>query len=647
MGRKVFTACTRDCPDACRIIAEVSDGRVTDLKGDPDHPITRGFICSRVRNYQNRLYSDERILMPMLKARGSWKKISWDHAISIAAEKIADAIEKFGNLSILNYRHSGSMGFLKILNDRFFNLLGGASFTSGTLCGGSGGAGQIESFGYRITHAPEDMLNARLVIIWGRNPVNTNIHLVPFLIDVKKKGAKVILIDCIQTQTASFSDFYIQPRQGSDGYLALGVAKYCLKHGEIAKDFIEEYSEGFQNYLDLLESHSMDDISTRTGVSIADIETLGALYCMNHPAAIILGYGLQRVWNGSEIFRAIDSLAVMKGNIGIPGGGVTHGMDEWIHFDKEIAGESSSSRKRFLPLPSIGEAILRTHDPPLKVAWVTGGNVVAQSPDSMSVRRAFESMDFVILSDSFLNDTADVADLFLPTTTFLEEDDLVGSYWHHHILAVNRVIPPVGESRTDLEIFQSVAEKLGFGINMSGTPDDWRAKAILHLEKDGITLDRLRRESVRSPVIPDVPYANGDFRTASGKFMFAGNLKLDAIQRMEYPYKLISSGGKMAHNSQILELDQIGLPDVFASSETLKRENLKDGDMVFLESKVGKIKVRLREKFGIGNDVILFYRGGWLKKGWGVNAITENIVSMKGENASFYDTCVRVRRDQS
>ena len=240
----VTTACTRDCPGACSILAYVDNGKVVKLRGNPDHEITGGFLCDKAARYlEERLYNPERIVYPMRKQNGDWIRISWKEAIDLAASYIKSVIKKYGSLSILYYQGYGSRTALRLLNRRFFNTLGGVSTLYGTLCSGTGVSGQELDFGVRISHDPLDHLNSKVIIIWGRNPAVTDIHLWRILKKAKKKGAILVTIDPIETKTAEQSDIFIQPAPGSDIYLAMALSKIILRKGLVDWNFIKKNTQ--------------------------------------------------------------------------------------------------------------------------------------------------------------------------------------------------------------------------------------------------------------------------------------------------------------------------------------------------------------------------------------------------------------------
>jgi len=641
--RTVLTTCTRDCPDGCSMLATVREGRLVALKGNPDHPVTRGFLCRRSRDYIRRVYSPNRILHPMKRASGGWVRVSWDEALDMAAERIALYRDRYGTLSIMHYQDNGSMAALKMLNSRFFNLLGGATTASGTLCGGAGIAGQTMDFGYRTAHEPTDIPNSRLVILWGRNPMVTNVHLVPFLKMAKANGATLVLIDPVRTRTAELCDLHYQPIPGSDGYLAAAMGKLLLESGLVDWDFIERHTEGFSDYRAALDRLPLPWLADQCGIPLDDIRRLADMYGSTRPASIWAGWGLQRREFGAEIYRLLDALAALTGNIGVPGGGVNHGMEEREYWDWGLKAPEAAKVQRWIPKATLGEGLLAANDPPVKMIVVTGANPANQAPDSLKVREAFARTEFVVVVDSFLTDTADMAHLFLPTTSPFEEEDLVGSYGHQWLGPVNRVIEPLGEARTDLEIFQGLAERLGMA-GMEGSATQWLRRLAAPLEPLGITLEMLQRGPVRHPTAPTVPFQDRRFPTPSGRFCFTSDVPPNPVSSRDGRFVLISSHPETSVHSQILPEDQGKPLQVRVNPEDAAALGLRNGDPLVLSALDGRVEGLALLDATMRRGTLQCDQGGWLKFGVGVNRVVPGILSRHGLCAGFYEAMVRVER---
>lgn len=640
--KKVITACTRDCPGGCSLIAESEEDKITKLRGNPDHEITQGFICPNTSRYLDDIfYSPNRILHPLIKVDGGWERIEWNRALDILASKIKK-LRKGRSSSILYYQGFGSRTALKLLNKRFFNLLGGVTTTSGTVCGGIGQAGQEMDFGVRISHDPLDYQNSRLIIIWGRNPVVTDVHLWRILKKAQGSGTILVVIDPVKTKTAKKSDIYLQPKAGSDVYLAMAISKVLMSNDMVDWEFIKARTNNFENYQRIIDGYSLKELSEKCNVDSEKINELASLYHEYSPASIVTGWGLHRYIDGHFTFRFIDAMAAITGNIGISGGGVSQGFDEYGFFNDEIQIKEKGTNQRQFSMPQIGNDILNSK-PPIELAIISSGNPVNLNPNSNKVKKAFESVDFVVMIDHFLNDTAEVADLFLPATTFLEEQDLVGSYGHTWISPVNKAAHTRGECKSELEIFQILADKLGFGKEMEGTPNEWLLKIASPLYESGVELAKLQSGPFK--MTTSTPYEYGNFKTETGLFEFIGEFTEIQSDNYNYPIRLLSTMPENWIGSVLPDFEKKdGLITVNLNPRTMQTYELKDKDTIILESDAGQLQVSVIGSEDIPEETIQTFRGGWMKHGKNINVLTTDIISMEGEGAPYHDTWVRIKR---
>jgi len=646
--KTVITTCTRDCPGACSIVASAENGKVTKLQGNPQHDITAGFLCKNTSHYlENYFYNDKRILHPLLKVDGNWERISWDEALNIAAFKISQVINQYGSSSILYYQGFGARTALQVMNRRFFNLLGGVTTTYGTVCGGIGHTAMEADFGAKLSHDPLDHLHSNHIIVWGRNPAVTDIHLWRILRKVQRKGTPITVIDPVKTKTARLADIYIQPKAGYDYYLAMALAKIILKldnpqNNYVDHDFIENSTLYFDSYQQILDKYSLDILSHKCGVEVDVIRKLAVSYAEGDPSSIIMGWGLHRYQQGHLIFRMVDALAAITGNIGVSGGGVSQGFEEYAYFDFSVELEELGENQRKIPMPTIGDALLSTHQPPIKLIFLSSGNPVTLNPNSLKVKKGFESADFVIMIDHFLNDTSDVAHLFLPGTTYLEEEDLMGSYGHNWVSPVNQVVPPQGEAKSEFEIFQLLAERLDFKEEMSGDPKMWLEKMAKPILKQGITFEELQKAPQRMVNPNDIPFSTGKFQTLSGKFEFIHVFEPGNNSVQGYPLRLLSTMPDDFVGSVPPGYSTAGAPEVQVHPDILTDIDLADGDPAIIESSAGNLTVRIKRNFDIQKDCVLVYKGGWLKHDQCVNVLTQDIISEVGDGTPYYDTWVKI-----
>ena len=645
MKNVIYTSCTLDCPDGCGILAHVEGGKVIKLEGHPTHSFTRGYLCGKTYRFPQKMYSNERQLYPMKRTGGRrdapWERISWDEALTMVVEKITLFINESGPLSMMHYQRTGSWGATKQLNRRFWNLLGGATSTSGSLCSGAARAGQAMDFGIRLGHDPSDMANSNLVLLWGRNVMATNLHMVAHIKELRARGGKVILIDPVRSESSVISDLHIQPLAARDGELAMAMMKVILAEKMEDAAFIADHCHGFEGWKAELDRRSLKDLCDACGLTVEVVCALAIEYVKTRPASILLGWGLNKYKHSAEVFRCVDALAAIAGYVGVPGGGVTHGFAPQRHFDKSVEGAAFAKQKRLIPEPILGRALLETTEPPVRMMFINGGNPINQSPNSNLVARAFEGLEFTVLVDTVLNDTANYADLFLPTTTFLEEEDMLVSWGHNVIGGVNQVVEPLGESRSDLRIYQDLAERLDIGEEMAGTPREWLERIFTPLSQAGVDVAQVMEGPVPCPTAPMVPFTDLVFPTPSGRFEFIQEMNHVHREVEGYPLTLLTNFSKTWLLSQILESEH-PQPFVRIGPDTASEHAIVDKQMILVRSPVGHLTVQAQVDERIGRGIVVMPVGTWISKGGGANVLTEDIVTNFGEMAAYGETRVAI-----
>src|SRR5262245_43194069 len=444
------TTCNRDCPDACGIVATVEDGRVTRLQGDPDHPVTRGFLCYRTSHLLESDYYKVRLTTPLYRRNGALEPIGWDEALDIAARTLTAIRDESGPAAIFHYRSGGSLGILKSLTDVFFERFGPVTVKRGDICSGAGEAAQMLDFGDCESHDLFDLLSSKHILLWGKNVFTSSPHTIPVLREMAARGAALALVDPVHHKTASLCDLFVQPRPGGDFALAMAVARVLFEEGWTDPD-AARYCDHLDEFRALAESRSTSAWCADADVPLSTARELARRLGPGKPCAILVGWGMGRRVNGAGIVRALDALGAISGNLGIPGGGVPFYFKRRAAFDTSFLG-ARPAPPRTVCEPLFGPDVLAASDPPIRAVWVTAGNPVAMLPESDTTVRALRTRDFVVVVDSFLTDTARLAHPVLPTTTLLEADDILGSYGHHWLGVATPVVTPPAGGKSDLEI---------------------------------------------------------------------------------------------------------------------------------------------------------------------------------------------------
>jgi anaerobic selenocysteine-containing dehydrogenase len=639
------TTCNRDCPDVCSIVATIEDGRVVRLAGDPDHPVTRGFLCWRTNHFLPVQYAPERLTTPLLRgADGVHRPISWDAALELAAERLGAIRRESGPAAIFHYRSGGSLGMLKMLSDWFFELFGPVTIKRGDICSGAGEAAQETDFGACDSHDLFDLVNARNILLWGKNVFVSSPHAIPVLNDARARGARIALVDPVHHRTAELCEQYWQPRPGGDFALAMAVARVLLARGVVASHSEAEGGircDNLPEFTALAESRAVEAWCADADVPVAAAEDLAARLS-DGPTAILVGWGMGRRGNGGAIVRALDALAALSGNLGVRGGGVSFYFRRRGAFDTSfIRGQAVAPRTICEPL--FGRDLLEARDPPVRAVWITAGNPVAMLPESETTAEALRTREFVVVVDSFLTDTARLAHLVLPTTTLLEADDLVGSYGHHHLGVARPVVAPPDGVRSDLEIIQALATRVGLGDALAGTAREWKSRLISGAAAArGVSVEAMEAGVVKNPLAAEVLFSDGRVPTPTGRVNLLTEAPREAVRPPEFPLALLSLSTDRAQSSQwSARLDGPAVctvhPDVAAAA------GLADGALGRLQSTIGELQVRIRCDARQRRDVALVPKGGHLRDGRAANALIRARTTDLGEGGALYDEGVRLR----
>jgi anaerobic selenocysteine-containing dehydrogenase len=574
------SVCALDCPDACSLLVNVDNGHATRLRGDPDHPVTRGFLCGKVAQYLDREYSPERLLYPQkrvgAKGEGRFERITWDEALDTIAEKLAATAREFGPETILPYSYAGTMGMLNGagMDRRFFHRLG-ASRLDRTICSAAGAAGLMATLGNRYGTEPEQFRHSKFIIAWGANIHGTNVHLWPFVVEARRNGAKLIVIDPIRTRTAALADRHLRIHPGADLALALGLMHVIIAENLFDADYVARFTNGFEALRERVLPYDPARVAGLTGIAKQDIVELARDYATTRPAAIRLNYGVQRSEHGGNAVRAIAALPALTGSWREVGGGLQLSTSQAFQFDRpplempELQWRSPLGREaRIVNMTELGLALNSLDSRPVKAIVVYNSNPAAIAPNQNLVLRGFRRDDlFTVVLEQFQTDTADHADILLPATTFLEHTDLYLSYGHYHVQLARAAVNPPGEARSNVDVFRALAGRMGFDDPCFSDSEDEMIRATLgsgHPFLDGITLERLDREhsvrlNVSEPGTPYLPFAEGKFGTTSGKCEFGPEAldyqppvesRLgDAGLRHRFPLELISSKNDDSMNS--------------------------------------------------------------------------------------------------
>ncbi len=678
----VRAACPHDCPDTCAMLVTVKDGVAVKVRGDPTHPFTDGTLCTKVSYYTERTYAPDRLLHPLKrvgpKGKGEFRRIGWDEALDEIAARLK-ALAAENPQSILPLSYAGTMGMLQYssMDRRFFHKLG-ASQLERTLCSSAGKAGIKATLGGSYGMDPEHYVDSKLILIWGSNPVTSNVHFWSRAQEAKRRGAKLVAIDPYRSLTAEKCQQHIALLPGTDGALALGMMNVLVAEGLIDRDYISKYTLGFELLEQKIKQYSPEWAAQTCGITLEEVVQLARDFGTVKPAAIRLNYGMQRHAGGGMAARTIACLPALTGAWRDPAGGILLTTADNYYFDHaklERPDLMPSPRPRVINHSRLGEA-LTAANPPVRAVIVYNNNPVAVCPDSNKVLAGFAREDlFCVVMDSFLTDTADYADIVLPATTQLEHTDIHKSYGHLYVLANNAAIAPVGESLPNVEVFRRLAARMGYTEDCFRDTDDELARQAIgsgHANLAGIDWETLKREGWQRLALPKTfaPFARGNFHTPSGKCEFYSEaLKgqgLDPLPFYQPPAELPSSNPELARkyplnflsppvrnflNSSFANLqrfrDAEGEPSLELHSADAAPRGIRDGDMARVFNDRGSFTLRARVNDKPRRGVVVAPSVWWRKFARdrrNANDLTSQRIADMGGAATFYDCLVEVQR---
>lgn len=615
-------ACPRNCYDTCSLKTWVKDDVITFVEGAPESTFTHGTPCVKGLSYPRRVYSPDRIKYPMVqdvRGSGNWRRISWDEAMQRIATKMLEIKKKDGSmLGLAMTKYSGKFGVLNYAVEGMMSSLGYTTRFAGTPCWPAGIDAQNYDMGDMWCNDPEDFVKAKYIIIWGANPAWCSMHTMKYIYQAREKGAKVVVIDPLLTQTAAKADLYLRVRPGSDGALALGMARHLVDKGLVDQDFVNNYSHGYPEFEAYLRnSVTVEWASEICGLSADVIRQLAEEFTAVNPATVWIGYGMQRHVNGGANVRAIDAFVAMTGNIGIEGGGARYGhLHTWgFNYNAMLqkppvgsigmpgaagttsefgsAGEVAQYSDRSLNINQTAKGILEANESPVRMLWVACKNPFAQDFDRSKMEKAFEKLEMVVCADQFFNETVQHADIVLPVTTAFEEWNVDASYWHYWLSINQPAIKPMYEAKCDLEIAVLLSRTINKLEPGSCTfPQEFNHKRWLDQEfNDGMakmfgisSWDDLLDGPKKAILPSSAAWYDRKFKTPSGKFEFRSELceKNGHTALPEYkpeakstlPFHLFTPHVQFGIHSQFINLDwmQVFYPEPFVYMHPISAE---------------------------------------------------------------------------
>ena len=677
------TACPRNCYSTCAMRVHVENGKLRRIEPHPDNRATPEGVCLKGLSYVERVVSPDRLLHPLRRTPGGeFERITWDAAFDEIAGRLRRIREESGPQAVLYYAASGTKGLLNRVGSAFWRLYGGCTTTYGDLCWPAGLEATRLTLGDNKHSAPWDLANARLIVMWGKNAAETNVHQMPFVEEALAAGGRLVVIDPRRTQTAERADLLIRPRPGTDGALALAVAHELVARGWIDRAFVERHVLGYEEFAARVEPCTPEWAAGIAEIPVEQIRTLAEWIGTGEPVTICPGFGMQRYTNSGQTMRALLALLATTGNIGRPGAGWMYAnlqshifdvvKDPVAFFPPEVA---DGVTRVSLSTARLGRDMLAQRDPPLRMAWVERGNPIPQNPETNTVIEAFRRLEFRVVIDQFLTDTAREADIVLPAKTMFEQSDVIGAYWHPYLQLKQKVLEPPGEVKPESEIYWLLAHRLGMeeGAVRGVIPEPSDAGVEAYLKHwlspfEGLTLERLREGPQLPPGHQEIAFSDFVFPTPSGKIELlsqeaetrwgcdrlpayvepAESVRRERPGARPYRLYLMTPNTKNRIHSQFNNLAMIRAvspgPFVALHPDDAAARGIREGDLVRIFNDRGSLEVPAQLDAGLRAGCVAVTNGWWLSDGGAVNVCSLGRETDMGYGAAFHDNLVDVRR---
>jgi anaerobic selenocysteine-containing dehydrogenase len=659
----VATVCPLDCPDSCSLDVTVQDGRVTAIDGSHLNPITDGYICAKVRRFTERLYGPDRLLYPAIrkgpKGLGQFERVAWEEALALIADRLTEARERWGGESILPYSYGGSNGLLTqdTSDATLFRRLG-ASRLARTVCAAPTGAANLALYGKMPSVTYEDYPEARLLILWGVNPSASGIHLVPYIREAQKRGARLVVIDPRTTPLAKQADIHLAVRPGTDLPVALSIHRYLFEEGHADEAFLAEHTIGADRLRERAHPWTFELAAAEADVPVEALRAVAEAYAATSPALIRVGWGQERNRNGGSASMAIMALPAVGGKFGVRGGGYTMSNSASWGFTRTWIGADEPAT-RLINMNHLGRALLDTPDPPVKVLFVYNNNAAVTTPAQSRVLKGLERDDlFTVVFEQVMTDTARYADVILPNTTFFEGYDVVRAYGPLSMRLARPVVDAAGEARSNAEVFGELLARTG--LQRENEPQGELEELLNVLSRLPNTIgDELRDSGAATPPWGGRPIQFKDvwpLTTDRKVCLFSEDLDKQAPAGLygyqadpattDFPLALISPASERTISSTLSELPR---PEVrlLMHPEDAGARGLKEGDAVRVWNTLGEVRCNVAVGGWIRRGTVSLPKGLWRKhtaNGYTANVLAPDTLSDLGGGACFNDARVQVER---
>ncbi len=672
MQRKLPSVCPLDCPDTCSLTVTVEDEKVVAVRGSHANPLTNGVICGKVkRSYPDYVHGSNRLTTPLkrvgAKGEGKFERISWDEALDTITSKFRAVIDEYGPEAVLPLNYAGPHGKISggSMSSRFFSQIGATQLDRGPLCGGVRGLSYFSLYGAMPGNRLEQAEDSKLIVVWGNNVTVSNLHFAAIIKKARKNGAKLVVIDPKRIKIAEQADLHFAVVPGSDVVLAMAVAAEIERLGGVDKEFVDQWVHGFDEYMEKARAVSIEQAAETCGLNADDIRTFAKMYSETTPAIMSIANGMERCRNAGASMRAAAVLPALTGKFKVRGGGLIMMLANAFPNTKERLQRADlvPEGTRMLNIIDVAKHVLDdTLAPPLKALFVFNHNPVAVHPDQNRMKRALSRDDvFIVGCDVEMNDSMTYADIVLPASSHFEYADVYGAYGQNYLQRAEPVIPTVGESLPNTEIFRKLATRFGY--------DDPAFKADdSQLMDDALDSDDPRMKGQRPSELPlgqamlmefdgkeAMPFVNVFPTTKTGKVEIASESLEDKygerlpeykILQSDYPLYLITPSSEDRTNATFggqTASDGIQLLEMHPDDASAR--NLTRGMTVKTWNDLGEVHLKLEITDAVPPGTVYSPKGAWFRTsstGQTVSALVPGTKADISEGACYNDARVDV-----
>ena len=665
-----FSVCPKDCFGSCSLEVEVGKGKIIKVRGNRNSPVNQGRICIKGKNYPNMVYGSERLLYPLQRigkrGKGEFKRISWEQALDIIYEKLKDLRGQYGPESVLYYNRFANLGVVKNCAYSFWYQFGGFTSTYGGLCDSATQEAINLTYGEVKHNKISDLENSKLIILWGSNPAYTNIHIMHHINKAVDKGAKLITIDIRENESGAKSHLYLNPRPGTDGCLALGIANQLIKNNIVDDNFIGHHTFGFAEFKELVKEYPLDKVSDITEIPLHKIKSIINYIKETPEYALICGMGVQRYTNAGQTVRTISLLPALTGSIGKKGCGFYFSDRQAPELNWPFFPEKPDRIRNSIPVAKLASGMDNQVNPPIKAMWIEQANPMTSNPNINLLAQAMNKLEFIVVADLFLTDTIRMADIVLPAASMYEYFDLISGYGHSYIQLQQRVIDPPGECKHESEMYRLLGKKFGFNLDYLPENNLDTIEKIISSSNLNTNIDELKEKPYLHFNYQEIAFSDFKFNTPTRKIEFLSQQVKDKWGKEplpvyhenaenkytspeiynKYPLSLITSHAYNKMNSQLSDISILKEePFIWINPCDAAKRGINENDRVKVYNERGSLilKAILTEK--VPSGIVHIYFGWWDGVHHAnLNKLTGEYISDIGYGTAFHNCLVEVQK---